>query len=189
MGANLVTLQEYKAYQGISGTGQDAQINSLIPKVSNFVKGVCRRTFVDSVDEQKTEIFGGGTYLIPTETPILQIVGLETSENYGQTYTALVEFVDWALDMENQVIVPLKAYSFKPLTNGYRLTYTGGYEEIPDDLKLATLDLITYYLKNESSVHSVTAITNTNAQVQYLSGSNLPGHIKRVLDLYVANYN
>lgn len=189
MGANLITLQDYKTYEGITGTGQDAQISSIIPKVSNFVKNICRRTFVDWVDEQKVEVFGGGSYLVLGEAPVLQIASFETSEDYGQTYTALTEFVDWVLDIENQYIIPLKTLAFKPMVNGYRVTYTAGYETLPEDLKLATLDLVTYYLKHEGAIHSQIAVTTGNAQVQYITQANLPTHIKRVLDLYVLHYN
>jgi hypothetical protein len=44
-------------------------------------------------------------------------------------------------------------------------------------------------MKNQGAVQSQIAVTAGNAQVQYLTQSNLPGHIKRVLDLYVLNYN
>jgi hypothetical protein len=93
------------------------------------------------------------------------------------------------LDQENQQIIPISYPDFKHLVNGYRISYTAGYEVIPDDLKLAVLDLVTYYMKNQGAVHSVTAVTTGNAQVQYLTQTNLPTHIKRVLDLYVLNYN
>jgi hypothetical protein len=189
MGANLITLQEYKAYEGITGTTQDVEINTIIPKVSEFVKNICRRTFVDWVDDAKTEVFNGGTCLLLGEAPIIAISGIEKSENYGQTYTDLVEFTDWVLDSENQQILPIGASEFRKLINGYRVTYTAGYETIPEDLKLALLDLVTYYMKNQGAVQSQIAVTTGNAQVQYLNQSNLPGHIKRVLDLYVLNYN
>lgn len=189
MGTNLITLQEYKAYEGITGPTQDLEITTIIPKVSEFVKSVCRRTFVDWVDEQKVEIFNGGEVLLLGEAPVIQIFGLEQSLDYGQNYTSLVEFQDWVYDHEAEEIVPLKTPEFKKLINGYRVTYTAGYENIPEDLKLAVLDLVTYYMKNQGAVHSVTAVTTGNAQVQYLTQTNLPTHIKRVLDLYVLNYN
>jgi Phage gp6-like head-tail connector protein len=60
MGANLVTLAEYKAYAGITSTNQDAEINSIIPKASQLVKSICRRTFIDYVNDSKEEVFSGG---------------------------------------------------------------------------------------------------------------------------------
>ena len=191
MGANLVTLQEYKAYEGINSTTQDVEISTIIPKVSEFVKNICRRTFVDWRDDQKVEVYNGGPVILLQEAPIIQIFSLEKSENYGQTYTSLVEFTDWVLDSENQQILPIGPGipEFKKLINGYRVSYTAGYETIPEDLKLAVLDLVTYYMKNQGAVQSQVAVTATNAQVQYLTQINLPTHIKRVLDLYVLNYN
>lgn len=189
MGTSLVTLAEYKAYRGISSTNQDAEISAIIPKVSEFVKSFCRRTFVDWVDNQKTEVINGGDCLLLSEAPILSILSVEKSENYGQTYTGLTEFTDWVLDVQNQQILPIDNTEFTYLINGYRVTYTAGYETIPEDLKLAVLDLITYYMKNQGAVQSQIAVTSGNAQVQYLNQNSLPGHIKRVLDLYVLNYN
>lgn len=189
MGANLITLQEYKAYEGINSPGQDGEISTIIPKVSEFVKSICRRTFVDWVEEQKTDVLNGGSVLLLSEAPVIQIYGVEYSTNYGQTYTSLVEFQDWVFDREGEQIVPIKYPVFEYKVNGYRVTYTAGFETIPEDLKLAVLDLVTYYMKNQGAVHSVTAVTTGNAQVQYLTQTNLPTHIKRVLDLYVLNYN
>lgn len=189
MGANLITLQEYKAYEGITSTTQDVEISTIIPKVSELVKNICRRTFVDWTDDIKTEVYNGGTCLLLAESPVISISNLEKSENYGQTYTSLVEFTDWVLDTENQQILPIGRPEFTKLINGYRISYTAGYEAIPEDLKLAVLDLVTYYMKNQGAVHSVAVVTTGNAQVQYLSQINLPAHIKRVLDLYVLNYN
>lgn len=189
MGKSLITLQEYKSYEGITGTGQDGEINAIIPKVSQLVKNVCRRTFVDWVDEQKTEVYNGGPAILLQEAPLVQINSFEKSENYGQTYVELTEFTDWVFDSENQQILPIELPEFRKLVNGYRVSYTAGYENIPEDLKLAVLDLVTYYMKNQGAVQSQVAVTTTNAQVQYISESNLPGHIKRVLDLYVMNYN
>jgi hypothetical protein len=190
MATNLITLAEYKAYEGINSTTQDTEISTIIPKVSELVKNICRRTFVDWRDDQKTEVYNGGPVLLLQEAPVIQIFGIEKSENYGQTYTSLTEFTDWVFDSENQQILSLDPTGeFKKLINGYRVSYTAGYENIPEDLKLAVLDLVTYYMKNQGSVQSQVAVTSTNAQVQYLTQTNLPTHIKRVLDLYVLNYN
>lgn len=189
MAKNLTTLAEYKAYEGITGTSQDLEITTIIPKVSELVKSICRRTFIDWVDDSKTEVYNGGSIIIPGEAPVIQISSFEKSENYGQTYTELAQYTDWILDVENQQIIPLGRLDFPYLINGYKLSYTAGYEAIPEDLKLAVLDLITYYMKNQGAVQSQVAVSSGNAQVQYITESNLPGHIKRVLDLYVLNYN
>lgn len=187
MGANLITKSEYKAYAGITSTNHDAEIDLLIPKVSQLAKTYCRRTFIDHYDETKTEIFRGGFgSLILAETPIVQVVSVEKSTNYGQSYTKLTKFTDWVQD--GDYIVSVNPAGFEPLLNGYRVTYFGGFETVPDDLKLAILDLVTYYRKNDGAIHSSKAPGTNSVQIEYVSTTSLPAHIKRVLDQYVADY-
>lgn len=187
MGANLVTKAQYKAYAGISSTNQDAEIDSLIPKVSELVKSYCRRTFIDYVDDTKTEVTKGGfDTILLSEYPVTQVISVSKSEDFGQTYTKLVKFKDWVQDGDN--ILSLDPQGFRELVAGYKVTYFAGYEALPEDLKLAVLDIITYYLKNSSAVHSTSSIAPNTKQVEYISGSQFPAHIRRVLDMYKANY-
>ncbi len=71
----------------------------------------------------------------------------------------------------------------------YKLTYTAGFEVLPEDLKLAIFDLTTYYMKNDMAVHSNKAPGTNTVQIEYVTTTNLPSHIKRVLDQYAANYS
>ena len=99
MGANLITKAEYKTYAGITSTNQDAEIDLLIPKVSELVKTYCRRTFVDYYNEVRTEVFAGGYgSIILKETPVVQVLSVQISTDYGQNYSDLTEFVDWVKD-------------------------------------------------------------------------------------------
>ena len=56
------------------------------------------------------------------------------------------------------------------------------------DLKLAVLDLVEYYSKNNSAVHVNRDVTPNVTQIQYVATTNFPAHIKRVLDQYIADY-
>lgn len=190
MAKDLTTLEEYKAYVGITNPNQDSTISALIPKVSALVKNICRRTFIDYIDEAKVERFNGGlgsTYYLK-EYPLLSVSSVETSDDYGANYTELVEFTDYAADVEDHAIISLAADGFAKKINGYIVTYTAGYTTLPEDLKLAVFDLITYYLKNDMAVHSSKAPGTNTVQIEYISTTNLPAHIKRVLDLYTASY-
>ena len=190
MGISLVTLNEYKTYIGINSPNQDTVINTIIPKVSELVKSICRRTFIDYLDEPKTEYFDGGDCLNLAEGPVVQILSVEQSTNYGVAYTVLTEYTDWILKKTTEQIIPINpAGYFQDLINGYKVVYTAGYENLPGDLKLAVLDLVTYYLNNDAAVHSTKAPGTNSVQIEYISTTNLPAHIKRVLDLYAMNYN
>jgi len=188
MASDLVTLAEYKAYAGITSTTQDTAIKAIIPRVSKLVKTYCRRTFNDFINDAKTEVFTGGNYLLLSEYPILAISSVEYSTDYGKTYIALTEFVDYALNAPADTIVPLNSTGeFPTAFNGYKVTYTAGFEELPEDLKLAVLDLVTYYLKGDFTVKSTRDAGSNTVQIEYITKNTLPSHIARVLDLYVAN--
>lgn len=186
MGANLVTLQEVKSYKGINSTNQDAIINTIIPKVSQLVKTICKRSFIDYVDDAKVEYHRGGALILPQEHPLLEISSLEYSSDYGKTYVTLKEFVDYVVDYDTSDIRP--TLTFPEGVNAYKLTYKAGYEEIPQDLKLAVLDLVDYYMKNDAAVHSPKAPGTNSVQIEYISSNKLPAHIKRVLDQYISHY-
>lgn len=186
--ADLITKQEYKTYAGITSINHDAEISLLIPKVSELAKTYCRRGFIDYFDQAKIETFQGDTNkFILKETPVSQIISVERSTNYGQTYTKLTKFTDWVQDED--YILPLNTEQYFPkLINGYRVTYLAGYEDVPEDLKLALLDLVTYYRKNDSAIHSTKAPGTNSVQIEYVSSTSLPAHIRRILDMYVADY-
>ena len=209
MGLNLVTLAEYKAYAGITSTTSDAQLNTIITGTSNLVKQVCRRSFVDYVNDNKVEVFKGGTAFNLAETPVLSVSSLEYSLDYGNTYTELVEFTDYAVDQETSQIVPIRSMNYYPdyygglnttmrynpdpefpkRVNGYRVTYTAGYETLPYDLRLAVMDLISYYFKQEWAVKTNRATGSSTTQIDYIMNTDLPANIKRILDLYTESYS
>lgn len=188
MASDLVTLAEYKAYAGISSTTQDTAIKAIIPRVSQLVRTYCRRTFNSYVNDAKTEVFSGGNYLLVSEFPLLSVSSVEYSSDYGKTYIPLVEFTDYVINISADIIVPLNSTGEFPITfNGYKVTYTAGYEELPEDLKLAVLDLVTYYLKGDFTVKSARDAGSNTVQIEYITKNTLPSHIARVLDLYLAN--
>jgi hypothetical protein len=185
--ADLITRNEYKNYLGITSSNKDQEIDLLIPKVSSLIKTYCRRSFIDNYDDPKVETFEGGfnTFIL-NETPVREVLYVERSIDFGQSYTVISQYVDWVLDGNN--IRSIKDAVFKPYIRGYQVTYLGGYEETPEDLKLAAMDLVEYYSKNNSAVHVNRDVTPNVTQIQYVSTTNFPAHIKRVLDQYMADY-
>ena len=55
--ANLVTLQQYKDFDGLSVVKTDARINVIIPQVTKVVKNYCGSSIVDYYSTNKTEYF------------------------------------------------------------------------------------------------------------------------------------
>lgn len=186
--ADLITKSDYKSYMGISSTNQDNVIDFLIPKVSALVKTYCRRTFNDYVSAPKSEYFNGGIpFYQVQEQPIISITGLFYSTDYGQTYTALEELVDFVVD-EN-LILPINGTEFPYVLKGYKLVYNAGFSPVPDDLTLAVYDLMSYYIKNDAAVNAIKRTNTTSMQIEYITDTALPSNIKRVIDLYISDYN
>jgi hypothetical protein len=57
--ANLITLQQYKDFTGITGLTEDAKINVIVPAISQAVKTYCGTSFVDYFSTDKIEYFSG----------------------------------------------------------------------------------------------------------------------------------
>jgi hypothetical protein len=190
MALNLITRQEYKAYAGIKSTNYDSDIDALIPRVSQLIKNYCRRTFVDYMDSDKVEIFSGDCdKLILSESPVVSVNLVQQSDNYGQSYSNLTQYTDWVQD--GDYIIPLNtdAYWNKRI-RGYRVVYTAGYDDVPLDIALAAMDLVSYYRQNDGSVHNNKSPgAGGSVQLEYIMNTNFPAQIKRVLDLYVADYS
>lgn len=189
---DLVTVAEYKAYAGISSNTQDATIAVLVQKVSHLVKGICRRTFTDYVDDYKVDISSGPSYgnkIVLRETPLIQMASVEYSEDYGRNYITLAEYDQYvvAADEDAIEITDIALQSIKK-TNAFRITYNAGYEVIPEDLKLAVFDLVGYYIRNDAAIHSHKSIGANTVQIEYITNTSLPAHIRRVLDLHTAYY-
>ena len=191
--ADLITLQEYKTAQAITQPKDDARLNVLIPSVSQLIKTYCGNSFVDYYSSNKTETFtiDWGTHVVElTESPVNAIVSVQEAQSYGGAYTTLTTAAqEYALSTETDCV-------YRTTTSGYRnwpvgietvkVVYTAGYSAIPGDLKLAVLDLVTYYLKDEHKLRQSIAGASLQNQGRSTQRDNVsfPDHIKRVLDLY-----
>jgi hypothetical protein len=67
-----------------------------------------------------------------------------------------------------------------------KVIYTAGYSAVPDDLKLALIDLVAYYYKEEYKISRIlSGASMNNANTSSMPRNiGFPDHIKRVLDLY-----
>ena len=191
--ANLLTIEEYKAAKGITGTTDDAKITPLLASVSQLVRTYCNRDFTSYYGTDKTEYFTikwEEDAVQLSETPIVSITSVAEREAITESYVALTTS-DYYLDTDTDSIYRIntdgtgyKAYKKGPAS--VRVLYKAGYSATPTDLKLALVDLLTYYLKEEYK--QARAIGSINVQNQVTStqtnSADFPDHIKRVLDLY-----
>ena len=92
--ANLVTLQEYKDFAGITGVNQDAKINVIIPAISQALKTYCGTSFVDFYSSDKTEFFditdNGTTAVMTDESPLVSVSQVQERESQADSYVTLI---------------------------------------------------------------------------------------------------
>ena len=75
---------------------------------------------------------------------------------------------------------PLK---FRNYPNGVRVIYNGGFTEVPDDLKLAVLEMVKVIYKGRSGSDRV-SFQGESSQNYKLSVDDFPPQVRRVLNLY-----
>ena len=190
--ADLITLEDYKEAEGISTPKDDLKLNALIPSVSQLVKTYCGTSFVDYYSSNKIETFSinWATNLVQlTETPLVSIVSVEERDDYSSSYTtvpATEYFADTTLDVVYRVSTQGGKKNWPGGPAAVKITYKAGYDTCPADLKLAVIDLITYYHKDEHKERKVMGGASIQNSASTTQSNNVafPDHIKRVLDLY-----
>lgn len=186
--ADFITIDEYKALEGITSGTEDEKLEILIPSVSQLVKTYCANSIIDYATSAKTELFtvDYNSHLLQlTESPLIAVTSVRIKEEIGDSFTAL-SATDYNLDKKTDSIIRISGTGYKNWPKGpecVEVVYTAGYTSTPADLKLAVADLITYYLRDEHKPRqSLSGATQETTE----SGTRVgfPGHIRRVLDLY-----
>ena len=96
---------------------------------------------------------------------------------------------NYYLDENTDTVLYVTGSSYRNWPRGpgaVKVTYRAGYSTLPSDLKLAVIDLITYYYRDEYKERKTLAgatLQNPGTSSQDSSVA-FPDHIKRVLDLY-----
>ena len=189
--ANLITLEEYKTAKGITSANEDAKITPLLASVTQLVRTYCGRSFTDYFSADKTELFSifwGESFIQLAETPIVSITSVSERDNLAGSYVPLTSYY---VDKDSDSIYKVadngvSTTSFKEGNGSVQVVYKAGWESAPADLKLAVIDLVSYYLKEEYKPNRSIGSTSMQnaAQDSSYKGAQLPSHIKRVLDLY-----
>ena len=186
--ADLITLEEYKDSKNLSSVKDDARLRTLIESVSQLVKTYCGNSIIDHYSTNKVETFNinWDTHIVQlTESPVVSVVSVETRDYVTAAYTTM-DTNDYYVDQATDSVFRVSHNSYKnwPLGAGsVKVTYTAGYAETPADLKLACIDLVQYYHKEEHTVRRTLAgATVENPGTG--EGRGFPDHIKRVLDMY-----
>jgi len=193
--ADLITVQEYKNAEGMTGNKDDQRLAVIVPQVSDLVKNYCGTSFIDYYSTDKIEYFNiedtTTNTVILSECPVTTIDEVAERTSYSGSYTALTTTdYEYYFDSTADAIIRTNKEgtrrAFPKGMGAVKVTYNAGYSATPNDLKLAIFDLVNYYLRNEHKTQRTLAgATMQNQGSAGLRGStDFPDHIKRVLDLY-----
>lgn len=191
-GEDLISLADFKTLAEITSSQHDAKLTELIDSVSQLVKTYCGQSFLDYYSSAKTEYHtkNFNTHIVElSESPVVSITSVAEREKPTDSYDTLTENEDWVLDSTTDCLFRVSGSNYKNWENGpnsVKVIYKAGYSELPQDLRLAVVDLIMYYHKNEQKQRQT--IAGATIQNQSTSSTRnsvaFPDHIKRVLDLY-----
>lgn len=190
--ADLVTVQDYKDAEGLTGAKDDDRLAILVPQISELVKRYCGTSFVDYYSTDKTEVFNitdDTSVIIVSESPLVSVTSVKEREGPTESYTTLTVNSDYYVDTTFDAVRRVTGNNSKNFKKGFgsvEIAYRSGYSAVPSDLKLAIFDLITYYLRDEHksrrSIQGATLEQQGSSSVR--NNTDFPDHIKRVLDLY-----
>ena len=193
MGADLITLDEFKQAEGLDSLQNDTRLQGLISQVSQLVKTYCANSFVDFYDTDKVEEFSidQDTYRIQvSESPLVSVTSVQERTAYNEAYSTLdVNNYDYYINIDDDSIIRTSSSGYAYWAKGpgsVKITYKAGYADTPIDLKLAVADLVNYYYNDEYKPRrtlGTASMANDPSSTQWRN-VGFPDHIKRVLDLY-----
>ena len=198
--ADLITLQQYKDFAGLTGVTMDARINVIIDSVSELVKNYCGTSIIDDYSSNKTEYFdihdNETTRVMLDEGPINAVSSVSERESQADAYVTLITEnsdssgkYEYIVDTMTDSIIRTNENIDKAFPKGrkaVKVVYTAGYSSCPEDLKLAIFDLVKYYLKDERKerMQIAGAMIENPTSTSIRNNAGFPDHIKRVLDMY-----
>ena len=197
--ADLITLDDYKLLEGVSSTQYDEKFETLITSVSKLVRTYCNNEFdAYATSPGVTDVFDiqWDSYVVQLRhSPVISITNVFERRAQSSDYEELFKDgtnnkYEWYLDtVSDSIFRTLDSGKYKNWPQGVgsvKVTYLAGYTTIPDDLKLAIADLITYYHKDEwKERQSIGSATREGAGSSAIRNDpGFPDHIRRILDIY-----
>ena len=181
----LVPLADYKAYVGINNANEDPKIRMTLAFVSALVEDYCGRSFITATKVEQASATSGSIFL--KNTPIQSVTQVDCRNTSKETIT--VDAAGYIVYTEEGMVelIDEDAIYAADLYKPYTVTYVAGYDTLPAPLILAIMELTTYHVKKQYITKTSSVNVNVASEDNSVSGnSDLPPHIKRVLDLYRA---
>lgn len=183
--AALITLDDYKLYKKLTKTDSDQELGFIIKSVSNLIKTYCGHSIIDYYTVAKEEYFNvspGQHALLLNEWPVKEVGLVESFDSTTNTFVtvdASAYYVDTSIDT-----LFIRSGEWPSGFGSIKVTYTAGYSTTPDDIKIAALDLVAHYFKEEYKEKKTLGSASIDNSQTRVGTSKWPAHVVRVLDMY-----
>jgi hypothetical protein len=189
--AELITLDEYKLYKGKAKTDDDDKINMIIPAVSSLIKAYVGHGIIDNWDTPLVE-----EYTLPYDSTLLYLNGYPVREIVSVT-EAVGGYVGGLDSTIHYPVIFNTGFTYDGASgrltriggNWARkviVTYKTGYATVPEQIKLAAIELVSYYLNEEWKPTRASGGTSIVGPEEHVGG--MPLHIAKLLDHYKVIY-
>lgn len=181
----LITLEDYKLYKKLTKTDSDEELNAIIASVSSLIKTYCGHSFIDYYTSPKVEVFNtkqSQHAILLNEWPVKTVSLVEYRDSYDSSYVTLPSteyFVDTSIDT-----VFIHSGYWPEGFGSVKVTYTAGYATTPEDVRIAALDLVHHYFKEEYKERKSIGTASIDTGLSKMGSSKWPPHVSRVLELY-----
>lgn len=153
----LVTLEEVKEFLSITDDNSNTILGRLCVQISDFICKQANRKFLKAA---YTEYFNGGTGINKVflrEYPVASITTVHDDPDRVYGDDALLDSDDYVVDGDTGILY-FDTFVSKGLRN-IKVVYEGGYDPIPNDIKLCACVLIAKEFKS-----SQTQMTTASAE-------------------------
>jgi hypothetical protein len=176
----LITLDEIKRWLNLTGTDDDDFFQEQINDWSDTIASRCNRKFV-SQDYEDEVHDGEKVYILPRNLPVTDIDSITVDGG------ALGED-DYTLDKEGATVRLKSGENFGGGPGAVLVTYTGGYDPIPGDLRRAVRQLVAleYYLSGHG--RKALAKRGESAQGGNVTYERSPQDQERIIEGLVRRY-
>lgn len=192
--ATYVSVADVKAYLGISGSGDDALLTSLVAKAEQFIETYTMRVFTVAADEARYLVPGvdseGVDLYLPWDLCAITSVQVDADGASPVTLTANTDYITQPRHTTPYYLLRMmtnSAYSWSYASDpekGVLITGRWGYSTTPpQDIIFCTMRLAAYYYRQkDASVFDTTALPDAGV---IMIPQGVPKDVKMILDNYV----
>lgn len=172
---SILTLAEYKTFAGINSPNKDDELSTFIDMVNDFIPLYCNLNFSSTaVTGYRTTLISGEIILPNTFVTSIEEISIKASG-------VVVDPSDIILEADQGIAILTGVYlNSDSVDYGILVNYTHGRVTVPYDLKLAAMELVSYYNKREFAE----ARSMGNETSDYASPKQIPIQVLAIFNLH-----